>query len=536
MYPIVTKAVLPQRIVATSGKIDNVENLLKEKDLQASDFEPLASTFYGKCSVVLDFGRELCGGLRIVTGCANKIGTALRIVFGESLSEALSDVGASSATNDHASRDITVHSTMLSDMVYSNTGFRFARVVFTEESYETQVIAIVASATETAQPVEGRFSCDDALLNRIYETAQRTVFLCLQNGYLWDGIKRDRIVWMGDTNPEIRALNCMFASCPNVEASLAFVLRHTPAGGWINNIPSYSMWWIINVYDVWQKTGNEAFVRQYLDEIEKIVGMFVRSVQDGALHFERVAYTQMSFYFDWASYEQEGAEVGVLALMKIALQRAQELFCAFSRDDAQIATLLRELPRCEYRGKLKQIIAVCALAGDLPMAESAARLCEGGAKGFSAFQSYYILKVMAEGGKMAEALACCKEYFGAMLALGATTFWEDFDVAWAENSFGIDEQRSSGKKDIHADFGRHCYVGLRHSLCHGWSSGVLAFLTEYLAGIKPQTAGEGLIAVRPNVCGLERVELVYPTVSGKVRVTVRNGEVHVESDGAVKIV
>jgi len=35
------------------------------------------------------------------------------------------------------------------------------------------------------------------------------------------------------------------------------------------------------------------------------------------------------------------------------------------------------------------------------------------------------------------------------------------------------------KKDIHGDYGAHCYVGFRHSLCHGWSAGVAKFIKEH---------------------------------------------------------
>ena len=65
-----------------------------------------------------------------------------------------------------------------------------------------------------------------------------------------------------------------------------------------------------------------------------------------------------------------------------------------------------------------------------------------------------------------------------MLEKGATTFWEDFDMEWVENTSSIDEFPQEGKKDIHGDFGAHCYEGFRHSLCHGWSAGVIQFIKE----------------------------------------------------------
>ena len=48
----------------------------------------------------------------------------------------------------------------------------------------------------------------------------------------------------------------------------------------------------------------------------------------------------------------------------------------------------------------------------------------------------------------------------------------------------IDEFPAANQKDIHGDFGNHCYLNFRHPLCHGWSSGVIAFIVEHILGIK----------------------------------------------------
>lgn len=104
-------------------------------------------------------------------------------------------------------------------------------------------------------------------------------------------------------------------------------------------------------------------------------------------------------------------------------------------------------------------------------------LFKGGAAGLSTFMSYFILTAIASKDKKL-AVRIMKDYYGKMLALGATTFWEDFDVSWAENAGRIDVFPVKGKVDIHGDFGAFCYKGYRHSLCHGWSSGVIKFIEE----------------------------------------------------------
>ena len=102
----------------------------------------------------------------------------------------------------------------------------------------------------------------------------------------------------------------------------------------------------------------------------------------------------------------------------------------------------------------------------------------GGARGMSTFYGYYVLQARARAGDVRGCLECIREYWGGMLALGATTFWEDFDIEWAKDAVGIDELVPEGARDIHGDFGNYCYKGFRHSLCHGWASGPTAWLSE----------------------------------------------------------
>jgi hypothetical protein len=109
--------------------------------------------------------------------------------------------------------------------------------------------------------------------------------------------------------------------------------------------------------------------------------------------------------------------------------------------------------------------------------ESYQVLIKDGAKDMSTFLSYYVLKAVGNKDKN-KALEMMKEYYGAMLEKGATTFWEDFEMDWAKGSSRLDEFPKDNETDIHGDYGKHCYIGYRHSFCHGWSVGPISFLLE----------------------------------------------------------
>ncbi|WP_449436256.1 alpha-L-rhamnosidase C-terminal domain-containing protein [Pedobacter steynii] len=105
-----------------------------------------------------------------------------------------------------------------------------------------------------------------------------------------------------------------------------------------------------------------------------------------------------------------------------------------------------------------------------------------------------------------------------MLDLGATTFWEDFNMDWITNASRIDELVPEGKKDVHGDYGAYCYVGFRHSLCHGWASGPTAWLTEHVLGVKVVEAGCKTIKIEPHLGDLKFVEGTYPTPFGVLKI------------------
>ena len=121
-----------------------------------------------------------------------------------------------------------------------------------------------------------------------------------------------------------------------------------------------------------------------------------------------------------------------------------------------------------------------------------------------------------------------KGFYGGMLQMGATSFWEDFDVEWLkDNPQGVDGVPEQDRKNIHRDYGQFCYQGLRHSLCHGWTAGVLAFFVRTILGIKPVVPGCKKIQVKPNLLGLTSVEGCVPTLYGEIYVkhTMQNGEI-----------
>ena len=492
----------PKRILMDKNVV-NPEALLEEVDLQIGLNEPNTTDILDG-EILLDFGEELCGGIRILIANYSNVQIPLRVRFGESVSECLSDLPLS--TNDHAVRDMVVYTTNLCDMEIGNTGFRFVKVDKLVKDPVLKIKAIVAVSKTTDKQYEGYFETSNERINEIYNTARKTVTLCIQNGYLWDGIKRDRLVWIGDLHPEFLALKTMYSNLDEVKNSMRFVKKQTPLPRWMNDIPMYSMWWIIILYDYYFQTNDFEFVLENKEYLRAVVEEILKHT-DATTHFS------MNFV-DWPTKDHPDEAAGVHALTIIALQKAKELFSILGLNDE---INLDELLSTKYQVlEKKQVKAFTAIAYNDYNEDVKEFLTNEASKSFSTFTAYYILKAMFLSGARQEALDIAKEYYGAMLDLGATTFFEDFDIEWKENAFRIDEFPIEGKKDPHGDCGKHCYKGFRHSLCHGWSSGVISFFVEYIAGIRPIEIGCKTVLVEPYLGDLEYLKCQYPTNFGPI--------------------
>ncbi len=508
----------PVKIVESHG-VDNVEGLFQIRDASVTFQTEGWTIFREKGSyVVLDFGKEICGGIRIVTRGLNGTGR-WRLTFGESLSEAYSSIGEKNATNDHSPRDFEVSTVNMSDLQFGQTGFRFVRMeVIDNAPMIIQNIYAVSYLPYLER--EAEIVTNDELLNEIIKTATYTLKLNFQNGFIWDGIKRDRLVWCGDLNPEILTALYMFGDNENIKNSLTFLKGTAKPNEWINAIASYSAWWVINLCDYCAITGNWDYFAENRQYAMEVIAHFAECVrEDGKLVLGDGG--AMDYFLDWSTCGFPDAEYGVCALVRLMAEKFSDIEanedCTWIMDKLCAST--------NVHTTMKPVRAFQIIAGRDLAEEDKTMLEEGGAKGFSTFMSYYILTAMAKAGS-ADMLEVLKTYYGGMLSRGATSFWEDFDIDWLEGSGRIDELPKEGEKDIHGDYGKFCYQQFRHSLCHGWSSGVVAFVVEHILGVSIKDGGKE-VSVNPNLMGLTDVEAKIPVSAGMLEISIHGDDVKV---------
>ena len=139
VYESKEKSIVHRRVIPT-GKEEGVEELLllptkieaagvenasclllpRPSQLIYSDATPFARVDSG-ATLILDFGEEQNGGVRIFTDCV-PVGATVRVRFGESYAECHAELGEDNATNDHAVRDVTLPLSAYAETAFGNDG------------------------------------------------------------------------------------------------------------------------------------------------------------------------------------------------------------------------------------------------------------------------------------------------------------------------------------------------------------------------------------------------------------------------------
>lgn len=529
--PLTSFVIQPTCVVWKSDKgVEHAENLLLPHSGQAVLKEPVPPLVIKPGSgIVLDFGTELAGSVELFTPITKGHDMpSVHLRFGESVAETMSNIGERGAQNDHALRDVMIKVPWLGKTTVGRSGFRFVRIDNADAKINLELTQVRAILTIRDIPYVGSFKCSDERLNKIWQTGAYTVHLNMQD-YLWDGIKRDRLVWLGDMHPEVSVIDCVFGFNEVVPKSLDMTRDVTPVTDWMNGISSYSMWWIL-IHEEWfQHHGDLEYLKKqqaYLTALLKRLTTYVKA--DG-----REKLNGMRF-LDWPTADNKVAvHEGLQAMMTLTMESGARLCEILGDPDTaklctDTATLLRKhVPESSGR---KSPAALLSIAGFRdPTDVSNQVLKKDGPSDLSTFYGFYVLNALAKSGDIDTGLDFISQYWGGMLDFGATTFWEDFDLAWTKDAGPIDQLVAPGKKDLHGDFGAYCYVGFRHSFCHGWAGGPTAWLSRNILGVAPAAPGFSKVKIHPNLGHLQWAEGTYPTPKGPIHVRLDK-----QADGSIK--
>ena len=471
--------------------------------------------------LLISFGQEVAGRIQVRgTGGTVLVGT------GESRGEALDGPWGGVHTLDLAGG-------ITRSTPYS--AFRYATVSF-EGSGPIKLNRLRLDFKYYPVKYRGAFACSDPLLTKIWYTGAYTAHLCMQE-QIWDAPKRDRAMWMGDLQVSGEVINNIFLDRFLMELTMRDMRQEAQGDrpvtalpvNYVNNIPGYSNAWICGLAEFYKHTGALGYIRSQ----HQLLLSMLRYMKHGFNRKSIFVNKHRKWCFvDWApelngdwntpavNSPQSLAATDIYTCW--AVRRAVFLLNAlgdttnaakYARWDRQLIHAARKYlanPNTHTYTNLRQVNAM-AIDSHVADAQQRAAIyarilgpkCPSWQQQATPYYNNFVLFAVGHLGHPNEGLKFAQTYWGGMIREGATTFWEAYDNAWPNQHF---------HRYLKADNGQGYFV----SLCHGWSTGVTNWLTEYVLGIQTQSGGFTKATIVPHLGNLHWASGRVPTPRGNI--------------------
>ncbi|RZL28593.1 MAG: alpha-rhamnosidase, partial [Pedobacter sp.] len=475
---------------------------------------------------LLDFGRETFGFIK-VHGLKGK--GRLSLYYGESPEEALS--ADKCETLDYVDIDLVQKKDSVMPL---SKAFRYVN----RQTNGNVTIDSISMLYEYAPVTErGSFKSSDTELNKIYDVAKYTFHLNTREFFI-DGIKRDRWVWSGDAYQSYLMNYYSFFDAPTVKRTLLAQRGKDPVTAHINTIMDYSFYWFLGIYDYYKFTGDQKFVQDIYPRMQSLMTYIDgRKNKNGLLEWMPGDW----IFIDWADKLSKDGEVSFEQLLYARSLETMAL-CAKLANDSN-GSLQYDKQAKELRAKIFELYwnqnknALVHSRIDNKQTDNVTRyanmfgiffdyftpeqklavkknvlLNNNVAKITTPYMRFYELEALCAMGEQSYVLKEMKSYWGGMLNLGATSFWEEYNP----DKKGTEHLAMYGRP-----YGK--------SLCHAWGASPIYLLGKYYLGVEPTAPGYESYTITPNLGGLEWMEGKVPTANGDISVYCSKKEIKVTS-------
>ncbi len=362
----------------------------------------------------------------------------------------------------------------------------------------------------------GMFSCSDPLLNRLREKAARTLYVTMRDTYM-DCPDRERAQWWGDAvNESGEAFYALSRTSDLLMKKGMYELigwqrpdgsiySPVPSSNWDKELPG-QMLASVGHYGFWNyylNTGDIQPIADLYDGVKRYLAVWEKA-PDGTI-------ADRNGGWHWGDWGENIDKVALYnALYSLAQRGLMEMADALGKiaDRDSIATEMKLHKEAfnrafwtgegyrhpDYEGCTDdrvQALAVVAGLADQDKYDGIRRVldrCEHA----SPYMEKYVAEALFIMGMGDKGLERLKRRFRPMV--------ENDDYSTLFEGWGIGKEGFGGGTTNHA-----------------WSGGGLTILSQYVAGISPIEPGYGKFRVAPDLCGVEWIETVVPTVKGDIR-------------------
>jgi alpha-L-rhamnosidase len=498
------------------------------RNIQAVSLSRNAITVEGLGSICFDFGVESAAWLEFdspdLTG-------AVELSISEYDEPAIENTGPKHPfKTSPPKRYGNTYRLELNSELYEGVRFGWIHVREFEKRWHITAVRVVCQVKPTNY--NGRFSCSDEMLTRIWYTGAYVVKANLCKDYfgaiLMD--RGDRISWTGDAHPSQAAALAAFGNWDFIKQNLERTASTS------NDIESYSLYWVLSLIEYYQHTNDQQTMEKYIDHAKTI------------LEHAKSIYSEpyISFY-GWderlgAGFEEPG---------RFETKSAYRML--FIRACREFSLVMNEIGRSEL-GRTYQQIALDRMNGfrrserwfesygihalsdtvntHLTTEEEQAAIFAQefsdrlNCLSYSPFNQYFILQALALMNRYDEALISIRDLWGGQIEYGGTTFFEVYAPSWNQCL------KKNGAVP-------NCQAGYT-SLAHPWGAGVTAWLSYEVLGIRPTAPGFSRVDIAPHLGReLSWVSGSVPTPHGPVAVyfdkQTGRGEVTIPTDSIGRV-
>ncbi|SHE74434.1 alpha-L-rhamnosidase-related protein [Dysgonomonas macrotermitis] len=384
----------------------------------------------------------------------------------------------------------------------------------------------------------GSFKCNDELINKIWDVSAYTMHLTSREFFI-DGIKRDRWIWSGDAYQSYLMNYYLFFDSPSVSRTMLNLRGKDPVTSHTNTIMDYTFYWFMGIYDYLQYTGDYNFVQQFYPRMQSLMD-FCLSRRNSNGMMEGLAGDWV--FIDWADFKM--SKSGEVSIEQLLFCRSLETMalCAKIMNDPEnekkysaLASDLREKLFTAFwsadkgafihnreNGKMSEqvtpytnMFAVLFNYLDNEKTEAVKKnvlLNPDALKITTPYMRFYELEALCALGEHDYVLKEIRDYWGGMLNLGATSFWEKYNP---------DEKGTEHLAMYGRPYGK--------SLCHAWGASPIYLLGKYYIGVKPEKEGYKEFSIRPVLGDLKWMEGSVPTPDGDINVYMDKQQIKVSA-------
>lgn len=294
---------------------------------------------------------------------------------------------------------------------------------------------------------KGSFHCSEEIINKVWDVAAYTFHLNSREFFL-DGIKRDRWVWSADAYQSLFVNRYLFFDKEIEKRTLIALGGKQPFKVHINTIMDYSFFWIISLYEYYKTYGDKDFLEQIQDQMKAVMDFCLeRRDEDGFMRGKPGDWV----FIDWAPMDKTGALCGEQILFAKAMECYAAICAVIGRDDRGLggeAEKLRKQIFEKFYDTEKKVFIDSYESGKRNVTRQSNILaylflsCDDTVKKdiyervvlndevpqiTTPYFKFYENQVHCKAGNTNLLEKSIREYYGSMLATGATTLYEEYD-------------------------------------------------------------------------------------------------------------